>query len=443
MKFALLNTHDSHLREMLSKGAVAFGLKILGAGLAFLLQFAIARYLGASGAGVYFLALTIITLVATVVRLGMDNSVTRFVAAHASEKNWSKVKGVVCHATRITLVISMLASALLFFLAEWLATVVFNKPELARPLQLMSLIITPLAVMTLYAKALQGLKRVRDTMLMQSVLAPLVASIALVIFAPLLGISGAVLAYGLGVMCTLCFGFWTWQRAKSGWAQASAAFSTKTLLASSFPLLGAVLLGQIAQALPLLLLGRWGSSAHVGVFGAAQRTAALVSLVLIAANVIIAPKFAELYQKKDMAELSKVARHATLLMTAMASPAFGLFMLAPQWVMGLFGAEFSAGWVLLLIMALGQSVNVMTGSVGFLLAMTGQEKSMFFGTLWAAALNVILCLTLIPLYDATGAAIASAVSLAAMNLLMVWVVWKSMGIMTLPMIRVNGGIKRK
>ena len=60
--------------------------------------------------------------------------------------------------------------------------------------------------MTLYAKALQGLKRVRDAMLMQSVLTPLLACIALYYLAPLYGNTGAISAYGIGVVITLIFG---------------------------------------------------------------------------------------------------------------------------------------------------------------------------------------------------------------------------------------------
>ncbi|MDD1608304.1 MAG: hypothetical protein LUQ18_07380, partial [Methylococcaceae bacterium] len=73
------------------------------------------------------------------------------------------------------------------------------------------------------------------------------------------------------------------------------AFSAKQLLASSLPLLGAEVLKQVMQALPLILLGVWGSSVDVGLFGVAQRTARLVSLVLIAANIVVAPKLAEHY----------------------------------------------------------------------------------------------------------------------------------------------------
>jgi O-antigen/teichoic acid export membrane protein len=248
------------------------------------------------------------------------------------------------------------------------------------------------------------------------------------------GISGAVSAYGIGVLFTLAFGFWIWHSAKSAWTQAHPAFSAKILLTSSLPLLGVVLMNQVMQALPLLLLGAWGSSSDVGLLSIAQRTAGLVSLVLIAANIIIAPKFAELYQQKDMVTLGKVARRGALLMTAMASPAILLFIVLPQWVMGLFGAEFSDGWMLLVIMAVGQLVNVMTGSVGFLLMMTGNERQLLSANFIALILSLMLAVLLIPGYAGLGAAIAAAVPLAVVNLLRVRYVWQSLGIMTLPFI---------
>jgi len=439
MKFLFLNKLDSHAREILSKGAVAFILKIVGAGLAFLLQIAVARYLGASGAGLYFLALTIITLVATVARLGMDFSVVRFVAAQASENDWSKIKGVVRHAMRIALAVSLIATAAVFFLSDRLATDLFRKPELATPLKWMSLVIAPLATMMLYSSALQGLKRVRDAMLMQSVLTPLLAGVALYWLAPLFGISGAASAYGIGVMLTLVYGFWVWQRAKAPGKLSPPHFSANVLLTSSVTLLGAAFLQQIMQALPLLLLGVWGSSTDVGLFSTAQRTAGQVSLVLIAANIIVAPKIAELYQQKDMAALGKVASHGALLMTAMAAPALLLFLIAPQRVMGIFGAEFSAGWLMLVIMALGQSVNVATGSVGFLLVMTGHEKQLMSALVLSTVLNFILCIGLIPFFGGEGAALAASISLASVNLLRVRFVWKSLHILALPFPQIRIG----
>jgi Na+-driven multidrug efflux pump len=249
------------------------------------------------------------------------------------------------------------------------------------------------------------------------------------VHAPIFGISGGAGLWHWSDVHPL-LGFWIWQVPTHG--SKHARISGKMLLIQ-LPCWGRCYCANHAS---IAALAFGGSSADV-IYSAAQRTAALVSLVLIAANIIIAPKFAELYQQKDVEALGKVARHGASLMTAMASPALLLFLIAPQWVMGLFGADFSTGWLLLVIMALGQLVNVATGSVGFLLVMTGQERIVFTVSLIATAINLVLCVLLIPKYGALGASIAMSVSLASINLLRVKYVWQTMGVMTLPFVRLK------
>lgn len=413
-------------------GVSVFILKIVGTALAFIFQIAIARYLGASGSGIYFLALTIVTLVAITARLGMDNSVTRFVAAHASENEWSKVKGVVGQAIRITLAVSLIASTTLFFLANPLAEVVFGKPELAPPLKIMSLLIVPIALLWIYATALQGLKKLRDAVLMQNVLTPLFACFTLYFLAPCCGISGAVISYGIGVIITLSFGYCGWQRAKLAWLQSSSEFSCQTLLHASIPLLTAILLQQFLLALPLLLLGLWNNSADVGLFGAAQRTAGLISLVLVTANTTLSPKFAELYKQNEMVALGRVAQQGQATVLIMALPILLVFVVAPEWVLGFYGPEFSSGWLLLIIISLGQLVNVATGSVESLLIMTGNGKYFLKAGFFATILSILLCLGLIPFCGKMGAAIAFSVSLATVNILRVYYVRQKLRINIFP-----------
>lgn len=423
---------DSHGREILDKGLVTFFLKVLGAGLAFLFQFLIARYLGAAGSGLYFLALNVLLLLSAFSRLGMDNAVTRYVAAAAAEKDWAAVKGVTVHALRIALGVSLLFSALAYMLSEHVVQLL-DKPGLLFPLRCMLILVAPLALMTLYAKAIQGLKMARETMLMQSVILPLVASPLCVVLVPSFSMAGAVTAYAAGIIAALVVGTYVWGKAVKPYRGISGAFEASVLVRSSIPLMWAVAFQQLSGSLPLLALGYWESSADVGVFAAAQRTASLVSLVLIAANVIMAPKMAELYQKGEIIALGRVARQGAGMMTVMASPVLLLCMLVPERIMSLFGPDFSAGRDLLVIMALGQIINVVTGSVGFFLIMTGNEKSLLSANFISLLLCAGLALVLIPVYGAVGAAIAVAAPLAIVNLIRVGFIWRKFKIMVLPL----------
>ena len=60
-------------------------------------------------------------------------------------------------------------------------------------------------------------------------------------------------------------------------------------------------------------------------------------------------------------------------------------------MMSLFGPEFRAGGPVLTILAAGQYVNVLTGSVGYLLMMTGNERLVRNNMAVAALLNSADC----------------------------------------------------
>lgn len=95
--------------------------------------------------------------------------------------------------------------------------------------------------------------------------------------------------------------------------------------------------------------------------------------------------------------------------------------------MSIFGKDFSSLGNILRIMAAGRYVNVLTGSVGSLLIMTGHEREQRLAVLISAVMSVILSLILIPLLGLLGAAISYAIALAAQNLLSVYFVKKRLG----------------
>jgi O-antigen/teichoic acid export membrane protein len=183
-----------------------------------------------------------------------------------------------------------------------------------------------------------------------------------------------------------------------------------------------------------LSLGFWASAADVGTFGVANRTATLTSFVLIAINSIAAPKFAALYRLGDMATLGRIARNSTKLMAGLAAPVLATVVIFPRQVLGLFGDGFSGSPQVLSILALGQFVNVITGSVGYLLTMCGYERLQRNNFALCAALSVALNVLLVPRMGAMGAAIATSTTLAVQMLIAAAIVWRKLGVITVPLL---------
>lgn len=423
---------DHHMKEVVRGAATAFMLKALGAGLSFGFNVLLARLLGAKGAGVYYLALTVTTIASVLGRIGLDNTLLRFTAANAAQEDWDKVAGIYRMGIRIAVCASTLATLIVVISAPWIAQGIFSEKSLTDPLRLMAFGILPMSLLTLHAELLKGLKRIRDAMLVQGVGLPILGVPLLALLGGSLGVIGAAIAYIISTFAVLLLGIGLWRRATPQLRDLHGCFDMRLLISTSLPLFWVTSMNLLMSWTDTIMLGIWTNSRTVGIYGVTMRTAMLTGFILAAVNSIAAPKFAGLYAQKDYQSLSNLARNSAQLMTCIAAPVLLLFLIAPTWVLGLFGPGFSTGATALAILAIGQFVNVATGSVGYLLMMSGYEKLMRNNIIVSAALNILLNTILIPKYGISGAAIATAFSLAMMNLISAGLVYWKLSIITLP-----------
>jgi O-antigen/teichoic acid export membrane protein len=243
--------------------------------------------------------------------------------------------------------------------------------------------------------------------------APLTASYAAGIY--------AVSAFFIGLL-----GFILWFK-QEGVHYKLGTFSDKRMWSASSNLWAASCMTLLVQWSGVLVAGILITSQELAFLSAAQRAAMLTNFVLIVVNMVVAPRYAKLWQQNKRAEIKKLAKLSTRAMIAMVLPVILIFVVVPEWIMSFFGEGFERGSSLLLIMALGQFVNVATGSVGYLLTMSGHERDFRRVTLFAGPLTVILSYLLIMEYGALGAAIATAIGLSVQNIGALIMVRKRLG----------------
>ncbi len=424
---------DQHTKEVVKQASIALSLRVIGACLSFGLNVALARYLGAAATGAYFLALTVISLGALVGRLGLDNAVLRFTAESAALEDWTRIVGLYRRSIAIAIIGSIIVTAILIALASWIAQFVFKDPSLGTPMRLMAVSILPLSLGTLHTELLRGLKRISESTLLLSVSVPLLSMIFLIILGSSFGVLGAVTAYTLSNIVTVVLGITLWRRATPHLRSVAGQFDTRLLLHTAISMFWISLLNLGMNMSDTVLLGIFAESRSVGIYGVVVRTASLTSFILVAVNTIIAPKFAALYAQGDREALRVLARGSTKVITLVALPLLLLFITIPKQILGLFGSEFSEGAFALRLLATGQFVNVATGSVGYLLMMTGHERLMQYNLTMVTALNITLGLILIPRYGIIGAALSTSLSIAVLNIVSVILAYKKLSILTLPL----------
>ncbi|MCS3904366.1 O-antigen/teichoic acid export membrane protein [Methylohalomonas lacus] len=413
---------DSLRARLIRAGFGSAGLQAVNRILLLILAIILARVLGAEGYGIYAFAFAIMRLLMVGAEAGMPALLMREIATSHGREQWGLLRGALRRAgqfvTLVATVISLIGLGILWWLSERF------EPAVVQTIGLMLLALPAAAMVRTLAAALQGLHRViigqSLDMLWRPLLVLLFVSIMFLMWPEWRQPQSAMAVQVVALFLVLMLGaLLLWRILMLQVGNARPEFRTREWLKSALPftLIGGAAI--INNHTDVIMLGWLRSAEEVGIYRVAVQGATLVAFGLQAANAVIAPQFARLHARGDMARLQSLVTQSARVILLVALPVTLAFMLAGGAIVGwVFGDEFAAAHLSLAILALGQLINAAFGSVALLLNMTGHE-SVSAHILWqTAVLNIVLNGLLIPFYGMSGAAVATALSLALWNFML-------------------------
>lgn len=405
-----------------------FFLRGLAGVIALLLNITLARVLGADGAGLYILSISVVAVAIILGAFGLDRILLRKVAAHASSGDWATVFGFHRTIFRISLCSSVLMGFLLLASSSVLA-ILFNNDGLEKLLLILSLATLPMVLLYIHADAIKGLKFINSGLFLKSISVPMISIVLIIVVDQLQTIKGAVIAYLIAAGVSALFAIFAWffltRRYRS---PAVRGPSPKEVLSDGSPLLILALVVNLQGAIPVFFLGVLSDAADIAYFYAAIKTALVIGMLIQAVNAYYEPRFAETFYKKDFEKLERMARQAVKIPFFLASPLLCLIMFYPELISFAFGQEFTAAAPLLMIMAVGQFFNVITGPVIPLLTMSEFSNKARDITIFGVLVSVGFYVVLIPKFGVVGASIAHTIGLILKNLLGVWMIKEKMSL---------------
>ncbi len=424
------DTGKALVRTFLAKAVAALGALALVA--------VVGRLYGPEGVGVFALAQSILLSAGIIARRGMDNALMRFVGRDTGS---SRVRSYLYWAVGRGLWVSAPLSLLLIVLRKPVEHF-FAMPGLAEVLLGIGMAVPFYTLAFLLTGFFKGIRKPATGAFLENGSISLVTGVLVLAVSYVfpdqgqklvyLGWSYAVAAIVVALQGALQALLWLRRhRAVSGVTQLDASQKGEFRVTSqAFFIMGLAVFMQ--SALSIMIAGKFLGSEELGLFKSAQQIAISVGFVLMVINAIFPPRFAALYHQGKMESLGRLARNGALLGIVLAAPFLLICMLLPEWVLSLLGEGFEPAALLLQIIVLAQLVNVATGSVGFLLTMTGNERYMRNIALICSSLGLLGFFMLTPWLGALGAALALAFVMVAQNLTAMCFVWLKLGIWTLP-----------
>ncbi len=409
-----------------AKGSVLILLgTILAKVCGFLRQFLVIRMLSPKEYGLFALVLTIVNVLAILGTLGLYQGAQRFIAYNLEIDDYPKVKGTIRSSIWITTATGVLLMILAMAFAGLLANF-FAKPELKSLILMMAPCIPFQIVVMVIAAFFLGLHKPGPSVWIQDigfgVISVTIVSLSLLIARSVYSPAIAISASFFIVFLASIFIF------KSRWPldlRTTRAFPiTRLLLRFSLPLFLSSALYLVTQNTDTIVVGHFMSSDQVGFYNAAFLLMTLIPIFLYAVSLMYLPIATSLRAKEAQAESLRLYQSSTRWLFILTLPLFLTFLLFPaQSLSLLFGSRYSTSATALWILSMGAFINTFLGPNNIALIAYGETRLVLYGSLAAAAIDIALCLLLVPRMGISGAAIGTASALGVANIIYSSLLW--------------------
>lgn len=423
----LANKSDSGLAQRIA--GTAFLIRVASAGLAFIAQIVLARWMGQFEYGIYVYVWTWVLLLGTLAPLGVAYSAQRFIPHYAVMKDYDGLRGFLRALGWICLGLGTLVAG-----ASTLGIVTLDiVPRHYLVPFLIGLGCVPIFALSSAQDATARAKNWINLALFPVYVAQplfIIAAVLLVHFAGRQVTAETALTIAVG-------GFWIMVLAQFAMLQVRLSrvvergprrYEFALWLRTSLPNFLVDGFFFLLTSIDLLLLQIFVGPEQIAVYFAASKILALVAFVYFAVSAACAHRFSEYHAAGDRKKLADFAA-ASARWTFWPSLIFAAVLLAlgiP--FLKLFGSGFEAGYPLMLVLAVGLLARASVGPAERLLTMTGEQRysAMIYAT--ALAVSVVLCLALAPFLGAMGAAIGTAAAIGVESLLLYVMVKRRLGL---------------
>jgi len=413
--------------------SISLTIRIFGVGTGYLFTFLIAKYYGASVMGSFALSQTILMITVIMAKLGLDTASVRFISEHYSKKNYITLKVIYFMILKMVIPLSIILSIGLYIISPFLANLM-HKPDMEGLFKVTSIGVLPLSLLFIHSESFRGMKKILIYSLFRNMTTQLVGSIILLIFfyfdfkmkiIPLYAylISICILSFIAAII-------WKFQFRELSLKANNSRIKFRNLLKVSFPMLMTSSMAYIINWVGVFILGIYNSESDIGVYNIAMKLSMLTNISLFAVNSIAAPKFAELFANKNMIGFNQTVYQSSKLIFFTTIPIILILLIFPTYLLGIFGDEYEKGKWVLIFLTIGQFINSISGSTGYILQMTGYQKIFQNIIFFSAVINIFMNIILVPSLGIFGASISSMICIIIWNFLSVFIIYKKFNIIT-------------
>jgi len=423
----LKDSGDRSLAQKIAGGA--FLIRVFSAGLIYLAQILLARWMGSFEFGIYVYVWTLLAVIGDLSDLGFATSAQRFVPEYIKRGALDLLRGFLSRSRWIAVASASTIAALVITTVNILGP--YLPDYLVLPLSIAGASLPFYGLMQMQDGIARSYNWIHVALLPPFVVRHvLMLTIVLAAYLLKLPATAEVAATAVAVALTLTAIGQTFvlnRKLARAVPPGPKTYEVKTWLSISLPILIVEGFYLLLTNVDIVLLQHFRTPDDVAVYYAAAKTLALISFVHFAVSAAVGHRFSEYHISKDHDRLKDILADS-IRWTFWGSLAASIVILAMgRPLLSLFGLGFVEGFQLMLILAAGLMARASVGPIERLLNMLGEQR--VCAGVYAAAfmLNLVLGLVLIPRIGVAGAAVSTSTALIVESVLLYVVTKRRLG----------------
>jgi O-antigen/teichoic acid export membrane protein len=429
-RIGALRGDGSHRSTAKRVAGAAFLIRVGSAGIMYVSQVLLARWMGRFEFGVYVYVWAWVGFLGMLTPLGVAYSAQRFIPEYRTRGDLDGLRGFLTGSRILCFVFGAAAAAAMA------GMVVALGPHISSyfvvPFMLASLTLPIFTVSSMQDSTARSFDWIDIALVPGFIIHPL---IVLTVTSTIYLTGGTVTA--ATALAVACMAFWAVvlvqfvllnRRLTDSVEPGARRYEPLHWLRTALPLFIVDGFFLMLTYVDTLVLQMFVGPADVAVYYAATKTLALVNFIYYAVSAACAHRFSEYHVTGEHEKLKQFLADA-IRWTFWPSIALAAALLAlGKPILGMFGEGFAEGYPLICIMTIGLVARASVGPAERLLNMLGQQKicaAIYGGSF---AVNLALCIALVPRLGLYGAAMATATAVVVESVLLFVVTRRRLGL---------------
>ncbi len=421
------------LKESVRNTVLVFGGTIASLLIWFAAKVLIVRSMTKEDFGIYSFVLALANISFVFSGLWLRDGITRYISIYLGEGKKNYALQTAISGLQIGLSLSLPLSIFIFSFPSLISGGIFDRPELERPVRIISMSI-PFAVLAHISGAvLRGYNDIKAKVYWLDIGQPLLFLVLIVLFyLTELHLENVLYAYLMSIVILFfAIEIYGYKKLRFNFLLIRKRVQTDELISFSAPLFAEGIIGIILAWTDILMLVRYAGVEDVGAYSVSASLAMFLTLPLGALNYVFMPIAGVMYAKGSYGELRRVYQVLTKWVFAATLPVICMLFIFPESVISfVFGEQYVASAMPLRILSLGFLVQTLLGVLFPLMIIYGMSKAIMNISASGALLNIILNYLLIKElgYGIMGAALATMITHVFMNCTSLFLVYRKCGI---------------